>query len=458
MSQPDAARESFRDFARESKTFFVLWAGQLVSTLGSGLTGFALPVWIYEKTGSAEQFGLLMFAALVPSLLVTPFAGALVDRWDRRTVLLASDALSAMMTLAIAALALSGRFEVWHLFVITALGSAMGAFQEPAFAAALRMLVSERHLGRAAGLMQTAGAATGLLTPLVAGLLVVTIGLGGVVLIDVATFLVAVGTLAVIRIPNPPPAEDAGAPKPSLWRDAASGWTFFRQNRGMLGMLVGLAVYNFWVGMVNPLVQPMLLAFTTPAVLGPVVSLSAAGSLLGSLAVGVWGGPKKRVAGILAVCAWSGACVALAGLRPSVPLVALGCFLIAVSSPVLGAASFALWMQKVPPDRLGRVFAVRRMIGASTMPAALLLAGPLAQRVFEPLMAPGGALADSAGRVIGVGPGRGIGLMYVLIGALMALTALAMFLVPSIRRLERDVPDAAPAPPPAEPALAAAGS
>ena len=455
---PPEARPPFREFARESRTFFILWLGQLVSGVGSGLTGFAVPVWIYRETGSAEQFGLLMFAALVPSILLSPFAGALVDRWDRRRTLIATDLAAAGISLVLAALALSGRFEAWHLFPIVVVGSALGTFQEPAFASSLRMLVEPKHLARASGMLQMSGSATSIVTPIAGGWLVGTIGLGGVVVIDFVTALVGVGMLFILRIPNPPPSAE-GAARSSLLRDAAAGWGFFRARPGLLALVVGLAVYNFWVGMVNPLLQPMVLSFAPPAVLGPVVSMAAVGALTGGVVVSAWGGPRRKVRGILAAAAWSGLCVALAGFKPWVPLIAVAFFATAFANPVVAATSFALWAAKVPPDMLGRVFAVRRLISLSTLPPALLLAGPLAERVFDPLMAPDGALAPTVGAVLGTGQGRGIGLMYVLLGALMALTALTLYMIPAIRNLEREVPDVPrPEPVPAPgPAVAAAG-
>ncbi|HEU0298384.1 MAG TPA: MFS transporter, partial [Longimicrobium sp.] len=204
---PPAGRQPILKVLGEMRAFTVIWLGQLVSGLGSGLTGFALPVWIYQKTGSAEDFGLLFFAATVPAVLLSPVAGALVDRWDRRRVLLVADGLSALATLGIAALLYTGRFEIWHFMALAALGSGLGTFQYPAFAAVIGALVPKQHFARASGMMQTSDAIAGILTPLVAGVLVTTVGLWGILVIDFATFLVAVGTLAVVHVPSPPPAE-----------------------------------------------------------------------------------------------------------------------------------------------------------------------------------------------------------------------------------------------------------
>ncbi|HEX8692604.1 MAG TPA: MFS transporter [Longimicrobium sp.] len=447
-----AEKASLRGAVREMRAFLVIWVGQLVSELGSGLTGFAIPVWVYQQTGSAEQFGLLMFAQIVPALLVSPFAGALVDRWDRRKVLIASDTASALVTLAVAALVFTGRFEVWHLFVIGVFGSLIGPFQDPAFAASISVLVPRRHYGRAVGMMQTAGSLSAILTPVLAGVLVVTVGLGWVVLIDLATYLVAIGTLAFARIPSPPQGPEHR--HDPLAAQAAYGWRFVRERRGLLGLLLFFAFTNFLGGFLGPLMQPMVLAITTPAVLGTLVSMMGVGGLLGAMAMSVWGGPKRRVRGVLAFCALGGLCTVVVGLKPWLPLIAAGLFASALAWPLLQGTHSALWFAKTPAEAVGRVIAIRRMVVISSAPLSVLLAGPLAERVFEPLLMPGGALAPTVGAVLGVGKGRGIALMFVLVGLLTVLAAAVVYAVPAIRHVERDVPDAPPvhpepAPPPA---------
>jgi MFS transporter, DHA3 family, macrolide efflux protein len=450
-----AERTSWREAVGEMRSFLVIWAGQLVSSLGSGLTGFAIPVVVFQKTGSAEQFGLLLFAWMLPALLLSPVAGTLVDRWDRRRVLIAADTGSAVMTLLLAGLVLTGRFELWFLFLATVITSMISAFQEPAFTASIAALVPRRHYPRAIGLVQLLGPVSMIIAPLVAGALVVTIGLGGIMLVDAATYVAAIAGLLLVSIPRPPRVEsDAPASEGPAWmvagrrflHEAAQGLHFLRARPGLYGMLVFFAVSNFWGGFVNPLLAPMVLSFTRPVQLATVQAAAGAGAVLGGVAIGIWGGPSRRMAAVTGSMLLGGLCTAAMGLGPSVPLIAGAVFVWAFSSPLVMASSSAIWMSKTPQALLGRVFAVRRMVTMSMMPLAVLFAGPLAERVFEPLLAPGGALAGSVGAGIGTGKGRGIALMFVLLGALMALTAVAAWLVPSIRHVERDVPDAPHAP------------
>jgi MFS transporter, DHA3 family, macrolide efflux protein len=291
--------------------------------------------------------------------------------------------------------------------------------------------------------------------------------------VDGLTYLVAIATLLMVRIPRPAPLADAdaGLADGPRWRvamrrfgrEAAMGYRFLRSQRGLFGLVVLFALGNFWSGFVNPLLAPMVLAFTRPVQLATIQSMAGAGAVLGGLAVGVWGGPRRRIAGVVFALAVGGICTVAMGLRPSLPLIGGAVFVWALTAPMLGASSSAVWMSKTPQALLGRVFAARRMISMGAVPLAVLVAAPLAQRVFEPLMAPGGRLAGPVGGTIGVGPGRGIGLMFLGVGTLMTLTALGGWLVPAIRNVERDVPDAphADTPPPvpepaAEPAPATA--
>jgi MFS family permease len=424
------------------RTFAVVWAGQLVSLVGSGLTGFALGVYVYQQTGSTTYFALISLATTLPGILLSPIAGALVDRWDRRVVMIVSDAGAGACTLVLALLLTSGQLHLWQIYLFMALSSSFGALQWPAYSAATTLLVPKEQLGRASGMVQIAEATGSILSPLIAGTLVGLIGVPGVMLIDFATFLFAVGTLLPVSIPRPPVTASGVESKGSLLREAAYGWTYIRARAGLLGLLILFATTNFFGSMVGVLIQPMMLSFTSPAVMGRAFSAAGLGMLAGSLTMSAWGGPKRKVFGILVFEFLSGLGMVLAGLRASAPLIAVAGFLVLFTMPITNACSQAIWQRKVAPDVQGRVFAVRRMIAWSTMPLAYLAAGPLADRVFGPLMVEGGALADSVGQVIGVGPGRGIGLLFVVMGALYSLASIGGALYPRLRRVELELPDA----------------
>lgn len=461
MSHHSEPNPPLREAARELRPFLVIWAGQLISALGSGLTAFAVPVAVYQRTQSPEKLGLLMLAWILPSLLLSPVAGTLVDRWDRRRVLIAADTGQALLTLAMAALVLNGYFEVWYLFLTSVAASMIAAFQEPAFAASITALVPRRHFARAVSLMQLLGPVSMIVAPLLGGALLVSIGLGGIMAVDAISYIAAITGLLLVAIPRPEaaPRDAAAEGDGPRWlaafrrfgHEAAQGYRFLRSHPGLFGLVIVFGFGNFWSGFINPLLAPMVLAFTKPVQLATIQASVGIGAVVGGIAVGVWGGPRKRIAGVVSALVIGGLCVLAMGLRPSLPLIGGAVFVWALTAPLLNASSSAVWMSKTPQALLGRVFAARRMISMGAMPLAVLMAGPLAQRVFEPMLMPGGALASSVGSFIGVGTGRGIALMFLIIGALMALTALAGWLVPSIRHVERDVPDAAPPVPHAPP-------
>jgi MFS family permease len=421
--------------------FALIWSGQLVSLIGSGLTGFALGAWIYESSESVTQYGLVVLSTMLPNILLSPLAGALVDRWDRRKAMLLSDTGAALGTLTIALLLLSGRFELWRICLATAAVSAFGAFQWPAYSASTALLVPQEHLGRANGLIQLGQALGFIISPALAGFLVVKIQVQGVILIDFATFLFAVLTLLFVRIPRPEPTAEGGAGKGSLLREAAYGLTYLAARPGLMGMLILFATLNFLMGFVNTLVTPLILSFTTKDVLGAMLSIGGSGMLFGGIVMSVWGGPKRRINGVLGFLLLTGLFILLAGFRPSVPLTTAAAWSFFFCVPFVGASSEAIWQSKVAPDVQGRAAATRSMIAQISAPAAMALAGPLADYVFEPLLAAEGVLAKSVGRVIGVGQGRGIGLIFILVGVLTVLTTIGGYLYPRLRLVEDELPD-----------------
>jgi len=422
--------------------FTAVWAGQLVSTLGSKLTSFALSVWIYEETGSPTQFTLAMLASALPYVALSPVAGVVADRWDRRRVMMLSDTGAAVGTAFVLGMLLTGNLQIWHVYLSAALNSAFSAFQWPAYSAATSLLVPKEHLGRAGGMSQIGEAISQLAGPAIAGTLFVTHGLQLVVLIDVATYLVALGTLLAVRFPKPGASEVDEATKGSFWKDAAFGWTYIRQRSGLMGLLVTFAIVNFFVNITYALYAPLILEITTPDVLGYVESVGGLGMLAGTLLMSVWGGPKRRIWGIYLSEMVLGLTTLLFGLRLTIPLIVTNNLFFYAAMPISTGCSQALWQTKVAHDIQGRVFAIRRMIAYSIIPLAYGLAGPLAERVFEPAMMDGGVLAPLFGPLIGTGPGHGIALIFLICGALYVLAIQGVWLNPRIRRVELELPDA----------------
>lgn len=444
---------------RVLRTFLIVWIGQIVSTVGSSLTGFVLGVWVYQQTGSATQFALIALCATVPSILLAPIAGALVDRHDRRTVMILADFGAAACTVTLALLYAAGVLEVWHIWTATGLTAICGAFQGPAYGASLSMLVPPEHRARANGLMQT-GQALAIIAPVLAAGLVASVGVLGVIAIDLGTFAFAVVTLFIVRIPRPPESAAGRAARGTLRREAAYGWEYLRERPGLFWLTVLFAFFNFFISISAVLVQPLILSFSSVGSLGWLMMAGGSGMLAGSLVMGAWGGPKRRINGVLGFVILGGFAMFMHGLAPSPWLIAVMAPAFLFTIPFVGGSYTAILQGRVPPDVQGRVFATVRMLGSIATPAAYLLAGPLADRVFEPAMAPGGALSGVLGPWIGTGDGRGIAVMFMISGLVLAAGAAASWGNTAIRSVENpDAFDPQPAPAPAaEPAAASASA
>ncbi len=417
------------------RVFLLIWFGQLVSTLGSGLTGFALGVWVFGRTGSATQFSLVLLAATLPRVLLSPVAGVVADRWDRRKLIMLSDLGASVGTLLVYLLDTQGALQVWHIYLVTGVSAAFATFQGPALGASITMLVEEGQLGRANGLQQTAQALSQLLAPLLGGWLVVLAGLQTVLLIDIASFLVAVASLLFVPIPTPKGTKTEGE---GTWLAISSAVRYLRERRGLFMLMLYFGVINLAGAMALALMTPLILSFTTTATLGILLSLGGFGVLAGSLIMIAWRGPKRPVDGVFGFMFLFCPFIALIGLKPLTWLVAVGIFGAYFTLPFVNGYTAVIFQRRVVPHMQGRVFALTQFIGGAAMPLGYLTAGPLAD-VFEPLMLPSGLLAESLGYVVGVGAGRGTGLMFIVIAAFTLVVTTVFNSLPSLRTLDMGV-------------------
>lgn len=424
------------------RVFSLVWAGQLVSRLGSGLTGFALGVWIYQQTGSMTLFAFSMLTWSLPFLLALPFAGVLSDRWDRRLVMLLSDSGAALSSLFIAVILLTSQLQLWQVYLAIFFNSAFSAFQWPAMSAATSLLVPKQQLGRASGMTQSIEAISQLASPAIAGALYMSSGLPAILAIDVASYFAAMLSLLAVRFPQPPPFDLAEGSRPKFIQEIAFGWHYIRRRRGLLGLLVVFASMNFLLSAVWPLLTPLLLDLSAPDVTGLVQSAGGLGMLAGTLLMAAWGGPRRRILGIVIVEILTGIAALLLGLRPDILPVVAGLFCIMLFQPLSSGCSQAIWQTKVEPGVQGRVFAIRSAIAFSVIPLAYGLSGPLAEKAFQPWLESGAPLANIYLSLAGAGPGRHIGVMWLLAGALYILLAVAILLYRPTLNVEKELPDA----------------
>lgn len=420
------------------KTFLFVVLSQFISLVGTGLTAFGLGVWVYQQTGSLSSFAAIQIATFLPGIFALPFSGALADRWDRRKLMIVSDALAGCGTLLLAALLWSNSLQLWHIYILTSIASLANAFQRPAYMAAVTQLVPKQYLGHANGFVQLGAAVGDLVASFLGGALLVVIGLPGLVIIDLVSCAVAIVTLLLIRFPD----TLFRRREESFLKEITGGWSYIVKRPGLVTMVVYFTLFNYFFSLVWVIATPLTLAVAAPGILGIVLAMNGAGVLAGGFIMGLWGGAKRRAEGMVGYGLLYGLAVVLMGIRPSPVFVAVGMFGIGVAVTIINAHWLSLIQSKVGLELQGRVLAMNQMLGWAMIPIGFITADPLHTRIFAPLLQ--GPLATTVGRLIGVGEGRGLALMMVTAGAALTLLAFAGYNYRPLRYMEDKLPDAIP--------------
>lgn len=423
--------------------FSLVWFGQLISLLGTNMTGFGLTIWAYEKTGSATALALVGFFFVTPMLVFSPIAGAIVDRSNRKFMMMVSDLISGLATIFVLIMYATGNLEIWHLYVTNFIQGVFQTFQWPAYSAAISTMLPKEQYGRANGMMGLADSASGIFAPLAAGALLGFIGLNGILTIDIITFIIAIAALLIVHVPQPKVTEEGKKGQGSLWKESAYGFRYILERPGLLGLQLVFLIGNFFYSIPHSILSPMILASTqnNELILGSVNSAGAVGGVVGGLVMSAWGGFKQRVHGVLMGWILTSLAAILMGVGRNLPVWIIAIFIGAFFGAIINASNQAIWQAKVAPDVQGRVFAVRRFIAWFVNPVAMLIAGPLADFVFEPAMQEGGSLAEVLGWVSGVGPGRGMGFIFVICGIVALVTSTAAYFFKQVRLVESILPD-----------------
>ncbi len=423
--------------------FSIVWIGQILSVLATNMSVFALTIWVFEETGSATALGLVQVFFITPLLIVTPFAGVLVDRHNRKLMMMVSDLTAGLATISVLVLQAFGVLEVWHLYAAAVFQGLGNAFQWPAYSAAISTMIPKEKYGRANGMMSLIETGPGVLAPMLAGAFLPLIGLTGILTLDVSTFVLAIIALLFVHIPQPPRTAEGSQTQGNILKEAAFGFRYIFARPSLLGLQLVFFAGNLCAGIAFTVLAPMILLRTgnDSVSLGLVQSAGAIGGIVGGIAMSAWGGFKRRVHGVLGGWIVSSFFFALLGLGTWVPFWVAINALSALFIPLINGSNQAIWQAKVAPDVQGRVFSARTLIAWLTNPISPLIAGTLADYVLEPAMRAPSGLSSLFGWLVPPGPGAGMGLLifFSCLGGMLA--GLTGYFIHAIRHAEDLLPD-----------------
>ena len=432
--------------------FYVIWSGQMISGIASNITFFALPIWILNMTDiSGGALGLWESFYFGSYLVVVLIAGVFIDRYSRKRMMLVYDFLSLSATAILLVLQTTDNMEVWHLYVAAIFQGIGFAFHSPSYSAAITTLVPRRQYVRANGLMSLLYDAPEIFGPVLAGILYLTVGLGGILALNLLAFVVSIGALLFVEIPPTPHTREGQMAQESFWAEAIYGIKYILRRPGLLGIQLIFFFGNFFSGIalsVTALFTMILLRSGDASAAGSVQSLGALAAVVAGIYLSTLGGIKRPIRAILlgwVISSLFG--LTLLGVGQTFMIWAIAMVINTIFEPVVNVAVETFMQTKIPPDMQGRVFSASDFLAQAMVPITPLLAGFFGEGIFEPAMAEGGPLARMFGWLVGVGPGSGFGLMILLCGIGGTLIGLSGYLIPAIRNVDEYLPDYTPLPP-----------
>ncbi len=388
--------------------------------------------------------GLMQVFFITPFLVMSPLAGIMVDRYNRKMMMMISDLTAVIATFGIFLLYATGNLQFWHLYIAAVINGIGNTFQWPAYSAVISTMVPKKQLGRVNGLTSLMEAGPGVLAPALAGALMPIVGLTGLLFFDFATFFIAIGALLFVSVPTPAHTQDGSQANQGSWlKQAFFGFQYIFSRPSLLGLQMVFFFSNLFSSMALTLLAPMILARTqqNSLIFGTVESMFAAGGIIGGIAMSAWGGFKRRIHGVLIGWILTSLGTILLGLGQNLAVWIPAAILSMLVTPLINGSNQAIWQAKVAPDVQGRVFSARRLIAWFTNPISPILAGTLADFVFEPAMRSPGAIASLFGRLTGTGPGAGMGLLMVICGTVGVFIGLGGYFIPAIHKAEELLPD-----------------
>ena len=412
----------------ELRNFGIFWLGESVSEIGSRLTGFGLGIWVYQNTHAVAQLSLVLFFTALPGVLITPFVGALVDRWNRKLVIICSEIVAILIAFTLLILLIEGNLQLWYVYISAFFTSICGCFQMTTKAAALPLIVPSHQIGRANGLNHFSTSISQLAAPALAGILITNIQLQGLLIVDLLSYLFTLTTLIFVNIPQPESHTQTNREIRSILDDIARGWEIISSNTMLVILLVFMTIYFIMNGMNSVLINPLILSFSTATNFGNVMSIAGAGMIGGSLVMSIWGGgDKKSIFPLFIFTALNGIALVITGIKPSLATITLGLTLSFFTLPIILSVNSTIWQKSVNANVQGRVISLFYTITGLGFAFGNISASPLIDQFLEPMLLDNGLLASTIGILIETGEGRGIGFLMVIEGLILFIISVWLY-------------------------------
>lgn len=413
--------------------FILLWSGELISAIGSGLTSFGLGIYVFQRTGKVSAMALVTLLAFLPSLLLSAPAGILADRYDRRLLMIIGDSLSALGLVFILICMMENEAELWQICVGVTISSVFSSLLEPSYKASITDLLNEEEYTKASGLVSLASSAKYLISPILAGFLLSITSIESLLLIDIATFFVTVISIMAVRKGLGSKERKLEAP---LIVEFKEGWRAISCNQGVLTLVIMTSIVTFSIGFLQTLFTPLLLAFTSTSILGITETICASGMLVSSILLGIISIKKGYVKMLTMSLFALGLFMMMFGLRENIGFICFSGCLIFSMLPFANTALDYLIRTNINNDVQGRAWGIVGVLSQLGYVVAYVTSGLLADYVFTPMLLSDGVLASTLGNLLGTGVGRGTGFLLMLAGFLLCITSLVLNQLKSVHRLE----------------------
>ncbi|MGC9088889.1 MAG: MFS transporter [Caldisericia bacterium] len=405
------------------KGFTFMSIGQFISMVGSAMTQFGLAIWIWKVSGNATPFSIISTLFFIPNLIFSPFAGALIDRWPLKRSLILPDLAAGIVTILTLILYLLNRLNLPFLYIASFVSGTFNAFQWPAYSVTISVMLKKEDYGRANGLFSMVENGPIIIAPILAGILIPIINLSGVMIIDIITFLFAIGVVLWVFIPKI--ERKVSEAKTNLFKDAYFGFKYIFEKKPLLALLTVFLFVNFFGGFVNTLIAPLILSKTNNSsiALGVVQTSFGIGGLVGGLIMTVWGGTKKKVYSLIGGILLSSVGMIFFGLTKTVIFLSISGFFIMFLNVITNSSSQAIWQSKVPPNLQGRVFSARRVIAQLVGTIPMITSGPIVDKFLYKFFIDSNKFFN----YFGIGKGGALSFLAVFSGILTVIVAIVAF-------------------------------